>query len=110
MRQIMILALTLTLACTPKPDSGEDSVTDTACDTGDSGLPSACEPRVWYWDADGDGYGLPPLLAEPVQACTQPEGYASTDGDCDDSNADTYPGASDLHGDNVDSDCDGIDG
>lgn len=92
MRQIMILALTLTLACTPKPDSGEDSVTDTACDTGDSGLPSACEPRVWYFDADGDGYGID-IPGTTQRACVRPgTDWSPQSGDCDDNDPDVYPG------------------
>jgi hypothetical protein len=38
------------------------------------------------------------------------DGYTEADGDCDDGDAEVHPGAVDMVGDDVDSDCDGIDG
>lgn len=112
MRQIMILTLLTITACTPKPDTGSDSTTDTACDTGETGIPSTCEPRMWYadGDGDGDGYGVD-IPGTTQRACTRPgENWSTQSGDCDDADADIHPGAHDLHGDAVDSDCDGSDG
>ncbi|MFH1463196.1 MAG: putative metal-binding motif-containing protein [Pseudomonadota bacterium] len=61
------------------------------------------DPRTWYTDADGDGFGL---TASATSACTQPSGSAADPGDCDDGSAAVYPGASE-HCDGVDEDCDG---
>ena len=56
---------------------------------------------TWYIDADADGFGN-----APVVVCTAPAGSAEVDGDCDDSDASVYPGATELC-DTADNDCDG---
>ena len=69
---------------------------------------------TWYLDADGDGYGVD---GDTRIACAAPEGYAATDGDCLDADSDGYLGAevypgsttTEVPGDGVDSDCDGLD-
>ncbi|MGC6507320.1 MAG: putative metal-binding motif-containing protein [Myxococcota bacterium] len=38
------------------------------------------------------------------------DGYTVSEGDCDDDNADVGPSATDVYGDDIDSNCDGIDG
>ena len=45
---------------------------------------------VFYVDADGDGFGHSETTAE---ACSAPEGYVLTANDCNDQNADIYPGS-----------------
>jgi hypothetical protein len=91
--------------------SGKDSGTDTGVDTGadsaedtgaDTGGDSACE-QVWFFDDDGDGYGLE---AATVSACEQPAGYAGEAGDCNDTDATVNPAASETC-DGEDEDCDG---
>lgn len=57
---------------------------------------------VWYVDTDGDGVGIP---GESVIACMQPDGYGTTDLDCDDEDPTTAPGFAELC-DGVDNDCD----
>ncbi len=57
---------------------------------------------TFYLDDDGDGYGTD----SSVEACTLPDGYAEQPGDCDDTRAEVYPGASELC-DSIDNDCDG---
>ncbi len=57
---------------------------------------------TWYADADGDGYGDPDA---PVLSCDQPSGAVPDDSDCDDGDANTYPGAPELC-DGVQNDCD----
>lgn len=54
-----------------------------------------------YEDLDGDGYGA----GEVLYVCSD-EGYVYDHSDCDDADADIYPGAKDKSGDGVDSDCD----
>ncbi|MFM7297954.1 MAG: lamin tail domain-containing protein, partial [Planctomycetota bacterium] len=60
----------------------------------------------WFIDADGDGYGLNGSTA--VLACLQPAGYVSVQGDCLDTNAAVYPGATELCLNGLDDDCDGF--
>jgi hypothetical protein len=55
------------------------------------GLPP-CEPEE---DQDGDGYGTAACSYEP---------------DCDDGDPNIYPGAEDPLGDDIDQNCDGVDG
>ncbi len=62
----------------------------------------ATDATVWYGDLDGDGYGL---TEDSVTSCDQPTDYVELDGDCDDDNANTYPGASEIE-DGLDNDCD----
>jgi len=56
----------------------------------------------WFADADGDGFGDPDA---PVPGCPRDEGVP-TAGDCDDTEATTFPGAPEAC-DTVDNDCDG---
>lgn len=63
-----------------------------------------CIPSIWYADADNDGFGDE---AVTLSACDQPAGYVAVAGDCDDSNATVYVGASGT-GENIDNDCNGI--
>lgn len=58
---------------------------------------------LWYIDADGDGYGDPNTV---LSACTQPVGYISVAGDCNDGDTGINPSALDIC-DVVDNDCDG---
>jgi hypothetical protein len=59
---------------------------------------------VWYFDGDDDGYGDE---AESVLACVAPEGYLADSDDCDDTDASTYPGATEVWYDGIDQDCAG---
>lgn len=64
-------------------------------------------------DLDGDGYGDPATIAW-LQRDTEPEGWISirTDSegrDCDDADPEVNPGAVDVPGDGIDSDCTGSD-
>jgi hypothetical protein len=58
---------------------------------------------AWYVDADQDGAGDADTLS---RACAAPEGAVAEAGDCDDANADLYPGAAEVC-DGLDNDCDG---
>ena len=60
-----------------------------------------CAKQTFYRDADADGHGN---VASPVQACTAPPGTVASKDDCDDTNAQRYPGAQELC-DLVDNDC-----
>ena len=56
----------------------------------------------WYEDADGDGYGI---YDNRVNDANQPAGYVSDYGDCDDTNASVYPGATEIPDNLIDEDC-----
>jgi hypothetical protein len=73
---------------------------DNDCDgVRDDGFASA---PIWL-DRDGDGFGD---AASPDTACVVPAGYASVDGDCDDGDPASWPGAPEGC-DEADNDCDG---
>ncbi len=57
-------------------------------------------------DQDGDGYGDP--AATVTTSCVPPVGYAPNTGDCDDTNPLVHPAASELCGDAVDQNCNGL--
>lgn len=69
---------------------------------------------LWYRDADGDGHGADPEVnstpedGQPLEtsACKKPDGYASSDDDCDDNESTMYVGSSPVC-DGLDNDCDG---
>lgn len=54
--------------------------------------------NMYYKDHDGDTYGDPNVF---TQACSAPQGYVENDDDCDDDNANAFPGNPEV--------CDGVD-
>jgi len=60
--------------------------------------------QVFYRDADTDGYGL---WHVQTRAMTQPDGYSTVGGDCNDANANIHPGATELCN-GINDDCDGL--
>jgi hypothetical protein len=62
------------------------------------------EAYWWYPDADGDGFGVGPAGR---LTCEPPVGWVMVDGDCDDGDAGSHPGAEEVC-DGVDNDCDGL--
>jgi len=89
---------------TPVPDG-------TVCDDGDpntgndhsvNGVCVGVGIQTWYADLDGDGYGNP---SSTVNAFSAPSGYVQDGSDCDDSDSDVYPGATEVF-DGIDNDCD----
>ena len=63
----------------------------------------AVDAATWYLDEDLDGYGV---STTTTAACDEPSGYSDVAGDCDDGDADVFPGAVETCN-GVDDDCDG---
>jgi hypothetical protein len=89
----------------PPDDTGADTSTSGSVDTSSSdgaGVETACEEVSWYPDMDGDGRGDPSM---PVLACDPPPGHVAFDDDCDDTNPELSPAATEVC-DSIDNDCD----
>ncbi len=78
--------------------NGRDDTCDGVVDEGDG--------AAWYVDGDRDGFGA----GAPIDQCDPSANLVSVDGDCNDADPAIFPGAEDVDGDGVDSDCDGGDG
>lgn len=81
---------------------------DTNCDGQiDNG---ASDGQSYFEDRDDDGFGDPD---RPVTGCTQPEGSVTEElaTDCNDDDPDAFPGsyATEIPGDGLDQNCDGLD-
>jgi hypothetical protein len=62
----------------------------TGSETQGQGAGSGCDPKIWYRDADGDGFGNDQATQT---SCDQPPGYIDVGGDCDDGLSVVFPGA-----------------
>ncbi len=70
------------------------------------------EEITWYLDGDGDGYSDGTAVNAPSRPSAQyyeALGLSATNGDCDDNDAATHPGAKEICGDGVDQNCTGGD-
>ncbi|NCG18961.1 MAG: hypothetical protein GWP91_08115 [Rhodobacterales bacterium] len=89
-----------------QPDDNPDSLE--TCD----GRDNDCDQQVdeglrnidFYEDADGDSWGN---VDNVIQACAVPDGYADLSGDCNDTDALSFPGSVEFC-DGDDNDCDGL--
>jgi len=78
---------------------GLDNDCDDLVDDDDEPL----DPKTWYTDDDGDGYGT----STTQSACDAPAGTAALTDDCDDGDPDIHPGRLEQLDDRDDDDCDG---
>jgi hypothetical protein len=60
---------------------------------------------VYFRDLDGDGFG--DIADTGLRTCDRPANSATVTGDCNDSNPDINPGATEIAGDDIDANCDG---
>ncbi len=93
----------------PDVHPGADELCDAAevdedCDGKINDDDEPVDITTWFEDRDGDDFGDPYTEAT---GCTAPAGTATNGDDCDDSEADVHPGASEVCGDGFDNDCDG---
>ncbi|NQT74510.1 MAG: hypothetical protein HQ553_17360 [Chloroflexi bacterium] len=80
---------------------GATEVPDNAIDEDCDG----CVLRTYFIDSDGDGFGV---TDSTELACSLPGGYSSNSDDCDDSDQDINPGATEVPDNAIDEDCNGL--
>ena len=74
------------------------------------GVDNNCDGQIdegvtgeWFQDLDGDGFGNPDVVED---ACSSPDGYVAFGSDCDDTEAEAWPGNTEVC-DAIDNDCNG---
>ena len=87
-------------------DDEDPSINPASNDDVASGIDSNCDGLfIWYEDLDNDGYGSP--ITKLSMNSSPGEGESSNSDDCNDQDALTNPGISDVPGSGLDLNCDG---
>ena len=98
---------TPTITVSPIQTTTYTATVTTATQTCTDSITITVNPLLtWYADADADGFGNP---NDVVQDCNQPQGYIANNTDCDDEDASSFPGGTEICDNNRDEDCNGVD-
>jgi hypothetical protein len=87
---------------------GADEICDSQDNNCDGNIDEGLNFITYYVDADNDGFGTG---STGIDLCSiSGPGFSTNNTDCDDSNPDVNSTASDIYGNGIDENCDGVDG